>query len=132
MKFRKSIKIAKGVKVNIGKKGLSSVSIGGNGATLNVGGKGVKATTGIPGTGISETVNLTNNNANIKSQVSQQANDPASPKRTVGFFLGAGILLMPYIFSWFLLPKGYSFTARLISFGWLGFLLYIVISGSNP
>jgi len=32
MKFRKSLKIAKGVRVNIGKKGLSSVSLGGKGS----------------------------------------------------------------------------------------------------
>jgi|WetSurSiteA1Bulk_404760.scaffolds.fasta_scaffold00013_45 uncharacterized membrane protein len=51
-RFRKSIKIAPGVRVNIGKKG-SSVSIGGKGATVNVSKKGTRTTVGIPGTGIS-------------------------------------------------------------------------------
>jgi hypothetical protein len=51
-RFRKSIKIAKGVRINLGKTG-ASVSLGGKGATLNVGTKGVRATIGIPGSGIS-------------------------------------------------------------------------------
>lgn len=61
MKFRKSIKIAPGVKLNVTHKGVSSASIGGRGATLNVGKKGTKATVGIPGTGISHTETLTRN-----------------------------------------------------------------------
>jgi hypothetical protein len=53
LKFRKSIKLAKGVKLNIGKKGISSVSVGGKGLTLNASKRGVKATTSIAGTGVS-------------------------------------------------------------------------------
>jgi Protein of unknown function (DUF4236)/Excalibur calcium-binding domain len=51
-RFRKSIKVAPGVRLNLTGKGLSSVSIGRKGARLNVGKKGVKGTIGIPGTGI--------------------------------------------------------------------------------
>ncbi|HFH0031741.1 TPA: DUF4236 domain-containing protein [Salmonella enterica subsp. salamae serovar 42:g,t:-] len=54
-KFRQRIKIAPGVHINIGKTGITSASIGKAGATLNVGKKGVKATAGIPGTGLSYT-----------------------------------------------------------------------------
>ena len=39
-RFRKSIKIAPGVRINLTKKGLSSVSVGKRGATVNVGKKG--------------------------------------------------------------------------------------------
>lgn len=56
-RFRKSVKIAPGVRINVGKKG-SSVSIGGKGATVNFSKKGTRTTVGIPGTGISYTKNL--------------------------------------------------------------------------
>jgi hypothetical protein len=52
-RFRKSIKLFPGFRINLSKKGVSSVSIGQRGATLNVGEHGTRATVGIPGTGIS-------------------------------------------------------------------------------
>jgi Protein of unknown function (DUF4236) len=54
-RFRRSLRILPGVRVNISKRGLSSVSIGRRGLTLNVGRKGTKETIGLPGTGISYT-----------------------------------------------------------------------------
>jgi hypothetical protein len=54
-RFRKSIRIFPGVRLNIGKNGISSVSIGRPGATMNIGQHGVRRTIGIPGTGISYT-----------------------------------------------------------------------------
>lgn len=51
-RFRKSIKIVPGVRVNFGKKG-ASVSVGGKGATVNISSKGTRYTVGIPGTGVS-------------------------------------------------------------------------------
>lgn len=54
-RFRKSIKIAPGVRVNIGKKS-TSISFGGKGARYTVSSTGRKtASVGIPGTGISYT-----------------------------------------------------------------------------
>lgn len=53
-KFRKSIKIAPGIKINLSKSGLST-TVGKKGASVNLGKKGVKTTVGIPGTGISHT-----------------------------------------------------------------------------
>ena len=52
LRFRKSIKIAKGVKVNFAKTGMS-LSLGGRGFSTNLGSSGVKQTIGIPGTGVS-------------------------------------------------------------------------------
>ncbi|HAH8787745.1 TPA: DUF4236 domain-containing protein [Escherichia coli] len=54
-KFRKRIKIAPGISINIGKSGITSATIGKRGASLNVGKNGVKATAGIPGSGLSYT-----------------------------------------------------------------------------
>ncbi len=51
--FRKSFKIAPGVRLNVGKKGISSVSVGGKGARVSVGKKGTRTTISAPGTGLS-------------------------------------------------------------------------------
>ena len=49
-------------------------------------------------------------------------------RRAVGAGLAIGIFLMPLIFAWFLLQRGYSAIARLIAFGWLTVLLAVGIS----
>ena len=51
-RFRKSVKIAPGLKLNLSKSG-GSLSIGGRGATVNLSNRGVRSTYGIPGTGLS-------------------------------------------------------------------------------
>jgi hypothetical protein len=45
--------------------------------------------------------------------------DVPAAKEKVGFLLGIGILLVPFIFVWFLLKRGYSNFARIVGFGWL-------------
>lgn len=52
-RFRKSFKVLPGVRVNVTGKGVSSVSVGGKGARVNIGKKRNTITTGLPGTGIS-------------------------------------------------------------------------------
>lgn len=52
-KFRKSIKLLPGLKINLTHKGISSASIGKSGASLNIGKKGTRTSVGIPGTGLS-------------------------------------------------------------------------------
>lgn len=51
IRYRKSIKICKGVRMNISKSGVS-YTFGGRGASVNVGRNGTYLNTGIPGTGI--------------------------------------------------------------------------------
>ena len=51
-RFRKSIRIAPGVRLNLGKRG-GSVSLGGRGGTVNVSKDDVRTTIGVPGTGVS-------------------------------------------------------------------------------
>ena len=48
-RFRRSIKIAPGVRMHVGKRGISSISAGG----FNFGSRGVYHTASVPGTGIS-------------------------------------------------------------------------------
>jgi hypothetical protein len=53
-KFRKQIKLAPGLWMNL-RKGFPSLSIGKRGLTTNVGQRGVRTTVGIPGSGFSYT-----------------------------------------------------------------------------
>lgn len=52
IRFRKSIKLAPGVRLNISKSGVST-SVGGKGATANFSKRGTRVTAGIPGSGLS-------------------------------------------------------------------------------
>ena len=52
-RFRKKVKIAPGIDLNLTKKGISSTSIGKKGATFNLSKKGITQTIGLPGTGLS-------------------------------------------------------------------------------
>lgn len=54
-RFYRRVKIFPGVTVNIGKKGITGISVGKRGAHVTVGKAGVRTTVGIPGTGISYT-----------------------------------------------------------------------------
>ena len=66
-RYRKSIKLGKGVRLNIN-KGSVSMSAGGKGARVTVNSKGRKTTTvGLPGTGISyQTTSSTKSNKQKK------------------------------------------------------------------
>lgn len=50
-RFRKSFKIAPGVRINLSKSGVST-TVGGKGASVNFGKNGTYLNTGIPGTGL--------------------------------------------------------------------------------
>ena len=56
-RFRKTIKLFPGVKLNFSRSGVST-SIGGPGATINISKHGTRGTVGIPGTGVSYSENL--------------------------------------------------------------------------
>lgn len=66
-KFRKRIKIAPGVHLNLSKSGVST-SIGKPGATVNIGKKGVKATLGVSGAGLSYSQTLTDGSTSDLTQ----------------------------------------------------------------
>lgn len=144
--FRKSLKIAPGVRVNLTKKGVSSVSIGPRGAKVNIGKKGTRTTVGAPGTGLSyssfsprktNTSNRQNSTDNSVNRMNMAAvpNIPPLPlmpqkTRKVSVLLAIGIFLFPYIFAWFTLRGGHSKTARYVSFGWLLFLVFLSLQNN--
>lgn len=52
MRFRKTITLLPGIRLNVTAKGITSMSVGVPGATLNIG-KGAMWTSSAPGTGLS-------------------------------------------------------------------------------
>ncbi len=52
-RFQKRIRLAKGISLNVGKKGLSSIRVGKRGAGVSTGRRGTRVTAGLPGTGMS-------------------------------------------------------------------------------
>jgi hypothetical protein len=51
-RFRKSVTILPGVRINLGKSGVST-TLGGRGRSVTVGKRGTHANVGLPGTGLS-------------------------------------------------------------------------------
>ena len=140
-RFRKSIKIAPGVRINLTKKGVSSVSVGKRGATVNVGKKGTRGTVGIPGSGLYyssyKSHNQSKSTPNNSSQQTPISNNTPSPilphsssihdigsnQRQVSIVLGIGIFFIPFLFAWFTIRQGYSTVSRAISMVWM--IVYI-------
>lgn len=128
LNFRKSFKIAPGVRLNVGKKGISSLSVGGKGARVSVGKKGARSTISAPGTGLSyssyQSFRQTRKNDLTQGQTNTIFSEtpPRSPnhgQRNVSLLLGVGIFFMPYLFAWFTLRQGHTTLARFASFGWM-------------
>lgn len=74
-RFRRSLKIAPGIRINFGKKS-PSLSFGVRGAGITVGSRGVYGNVGIPGTGLSYRTKLdsSNRSTNSDSSVNRSAN----------------------------------------------------------
>ena len=115
--FRKSVKIAPGLRLNISKGG-TSVSIGPRGAKLNIGKRGTYVTTGIPGTGIYSRTKISGgskaqrNSAYATPKLSDAERfakvDPAAQ--------GCGLLagcLFGGLFLWLITGKFYTFLIML-------------------
>lgn len=71
LRYRKSINLLPGVKLNISKSGFST-SIGKPGNTLNISSRGTKSTIGIPGTGLSYSQMLTKRRSGRSRRTSRQ------------------------------------------------------------
>ncbi len=79
--YRKRIKIAPGVNINLSKSGIST-SVGPKGAKINVGPKGTSLYTGIPGTGVYNRTKLSSrNNRNNSSSYKSSLNGSGSEKK---------------------------------------------------
>lgn len=107
-RFRKSLSILPGVRLNIGKKGLG-ISAGVKGARVGVGSKGTYTSVGIPGTGISS-VNYVGKGKQSEVVASQKPKGSALLgllclvaivvmfiQPIIGMLLVLGVLIMGYI-----------------------------------
>lgn len=100
-RIRKSIKVAPGVRLNFGKKGIST-SIGKRGAGITIGPTGTTAHVGIPGTGISyvKKVGTTKKSVEEKSQSTGENKKPKRNFSCLGSFLAfSGIVIVMAIHS---------------------------------
>lgn len=88
LRFRRSVKIMPGVRVNLGKKG-ASVSVGRRGANMTMGKNGVRTTVGLPGTGLSYTKLHRGNAQNRGNHPSPQRRERKRPiiLFAIAFFL---------------------------------------------
>ncbi|MBF7694148.1 DUF4236 domain-containing protein [Acinetobacter pollinis] len=106
LRFRKSIKFAPGVRLNIGKNGISSVSIGKNRAKVNVSKKGTRATVGLPGTGFSYSAYTPRKKSHQSAQhedlVHKEPSQELSGKEIFGLII-LGIIVVSFIIILFFL-----------------------------
>lgn len=89
-RFRNSVKILPGIRLNFGKSGIST-SLGGRGASLNIGSKGTRSTIGVPGTGISYST--------LHSDANTPTGDGVSSTRGCGCWSVVGALMLIFIIA---------------------------------
>lgn len=84
--FRKSVKVAPGVRLNFGKRG-TSVSIGPRGAKVNFNKRGTYLNTSIPGTGIYMREKISGENKNQRYASNKQSDIEAINRNPLRFFV---------------------------------------------
>ena len=72
IRFRRTLKIAPGVKINFSKSGMST-TVGPKGFHFTFGKRGIRRTVGIPGTGISEVDYIKKNETKTEKEKQEQA-----------------------------------------------------------
>lgn len=102
-RYRKSIKIVPGVKLNLSKSGVST-SLGRRGASVNLGHGRVKSTVGIPGSGVSfskstSTTSKSRSAAAVREQTARAAQPriPKDDKRVLDAISSANITVLDEI-----------------------------------
>jgi hypothetical protein len=84
LRFRRSLRIVPGLRINLGLRGFTSLSVGGRGATLNLGKRGVKGTLSLPGTGLSYQHRF-GRPPGPSSAIQQVQSQPTVPPTSTGF-----------------------------------------------
>ncbi|MBR0167751.1 MAG: DUF4236 domain-containing protein [Synergistaceae bacterium] len=100
LRFRKSFKLFSGLKLNIGKKSIST-SFGGKGFSINTGTNGTFIHSGLPGTGISYRSKLFKKERTTHNQANSQT---IHGGLILGFIIGAFIFLWSRSFLFSFLP----------------------------
>lgn len=68
---------------------------------------------------------------NVVDMTKQHTSQLISEPRKVSIPLIVGIIMIPFISSWFTLRKGYSTTARVVSLSWMVLAIVIGLSGES-
>lgn len=90
-RFRKSVRLMPGVRLNLSNGGIST-SLGGRGGSINIGKRGVRATAGIPGSGLSYSQQLFTTPKGPSQSAVPTAQATASGKPAVSVGLVAGLM----------------------------------------
>lgn len=106
-RFRKSIKLMPGVRLNISKGGFST-SIGRPGATVNIGKRGVRGTVGLPGTGLSYSDMLVKRDGRGKRTVVEPEVGSAAPSTFSLKAIILGIVIVALVLVGVLFVAGLS------------------------
>jgi hypothetical protein len=117
IRFRKSMKIMPGVRVTLGKSGISG-SLGTNGARVSVNSKGqVRGTAGLNGTGLSSTTML-----NGKSKATKSDEDTTNEIAPIAISKEdvPNISLFMVVIPWILLG---AFVHEWLGFAWLALMI---------
>lgn len=93
LRFRRSIKLLPGVRLNLSKSGVST-SIGVRGAHVTLGHGQVRETVGVPGTGISYTEVHSTRAGEAHEQLEQA---PAASTSSIGRLIYLAIVLAPVL-----------------------------------
>jgi hypothetical protein len=112
-RFHRSVKVFPGFRVNFSKRGVS-YSVGGHGATVNIGPRGVRRTLSLPGTGLSYTSQVSNSHSTHRTIPAAAQAASTVPRRVSAEDL-ARLAIVPS-------------SARAVMFGFSGLALLLGIS----
>lgn len=116
-RFRKSLKIMPGVRVNVSKTGFST-SLGSKGFTANVSKRGVRGTVGIPGSGLSYSGKVGGNNGSRRVSHVSATSETSEPTSSELEQIGGVALLFGFGG-----PFAFAFVAAESIWGWFGWFL---------
>jgi hypothetical protein len=80
VRFRKSVRLAKGVRINFSNRG-ASLSLGGRGASVNISKRGNYLNLGIPGSGLSQRIKISGPSNSQQRSSSNRSQRQISPER---------------------------------------------------
>jgi hypothetical protein len=86
LRFRKSLRIAPGVRINLSQRGLST-TVGPRGATVSVSSQGTRGNVGLPGTGLSYSQRLTGGGGSDGSSSANGQNNGCALVGIIGFLV---------------------------------------------
>jgi hypothetical protein len=96
-RYRRRLRLARGLYLNLGKTGITSISAGGRGARMTFGRRGGRATVGLPGSGLSYTAYEPYTHVAPPARPGEASAAPAHRRDRPGTLLHLAILAMAAI-----------------------------------